>query len=50
MPVKVADKKTQESAGTAIANAFKLLIKKVKESHKKRKTDSKKGRGKLLNK
>ncbi len=50
MPVKIADMKTQKQAGTAIGNAFKLLIKKVKESRKKLKSDSKKGRGKLLNK
>lgn len=50
MPVKIADIKTQKHAGTAIANAFKLLISKVKEKQKKQKADSKKGRGRLLNK
>ena len=49
MTMKIADKKTQEQAGTAIAKAFKLLMSKVKEQRKQAK-QSKKGRGKLLNK
>ncbi len=50
MPLKIADMKTQKQAGSAIGKAMKLLISKVKESKKKMKADSKKGRGKLLNK
>ncbi len=49
MTVKIADIETQKKAGSSIAKAFKLLIKKVKEQQKKRKSESKNGRGKLLN-
>ena len=49
MPVKIASPEKQKQAGTAIAKAFKLLISKVKEQQKKRKSESKNGRGKLLN-
>lgn len=50
MAVKIPDIKTQKQAGTSIATAFKLLISKVKEQRKKAKKETKKGRGKLLNK
>ena len=50
MAIEIAKPKVQKQAGSAIAKAFKLLIKKVKEQRKKQKADSKKGRGKLLNK
>ncbi len=41
--IEIADIEKQKSAGTNIAAAVKLLIKKAKEDRKKRK----KGRGKL---
>ncbi len=41
--IEIPDVKKQKSAGTSIAAAVKLLIKKAKEDRKKKK----KGRGKL---
>ena len=48
MPVKIADIETQKKAGTRIANALKLLLKKRAEQTKKAKAARKTGRGKLL--
>ncbi len=51
MPVKIADIETQKKAGTRIANALKLLLKKRKEQKEKEKANrktGKKGRGKIL--
>ncbi len=49
MAVKIAEIETQKKAGTSIANAVKLLIKKAKEQRKEQKRNKKKrGRGKLF--
>ena len=48
MPVKIADIKTQKKAGTAVANALKLLLRKRAEQKKKAEKQRKTGRGKLL--
>jgi hypothetical protein len=48
--VEIAKPEKQKQAGTAIAKAFKLLMKKIKEKKKKARNETKKGRGKLLNK
>ena len=45
MALEIADKEKQKKAGSGIAAAVKLLIKKWKES---KKNDKKKGREKLL--